>query len=429
MKNLKLAFLLLLAVSIWPLQLSNALSGSHEVELPISEIEDLIEQLEDAGMDLAGEAGNQMRDVIRELDDKLEQRIDQIRDASSEVLEEAKASLLEVADETKKHLEDLLQITNNMVANSIECIDEATALRIAQVFSGVEGTLESVEIILQESIDRIYLRADRLIETCSGRVAIVLNKTLLTVAKVAIIVICFIPLLILLRALINGKFTTNKVMRIVGPSLTALVVGAGIFLLASPTALASLVGEEFDIPDPDSYCEEGDQAYDDFFAAFNEGSRGSALESLGEEALEALSWCVISSASQERAEAKRRKKDEIVAILYPIPELPSLEDIELAQCDRDPGGGSGKPGYSLDPRWFDYYTIDKIKAGAKLYNDDKINDKPSHMSYSTFSTQLKTITLSEEAPKTVAKPNIYLYDRPVITSATLEEMRVQPIER
>ncbi|MCB0641825.1 MAG: hypothetical protein KDC44_09310 [Phaeodactylibacter sp.] len=345
-----------------PMQLSQA-GSKAEVELPIAELEGLIQQLEDVGAELVGEAGAQMRDVIREASEQARQRIDQIKDASIEVIQEARAEFEALKDSMVDDIKELLNIANDMLEHNIKCIDEALAKRIAQVSSEISYLLDKTDLVLQKAIDRVYIKASLLIDQGSERVALVASSTLILVARIIAGVLAVIILFWLIRTVYLNKFPNSLALKIIMPTLLVGLAGLCVFLVINKTVLPRVLGATVDLPNPDYYCEEGDELYDAFFDAYNAGD--AEYRRIGEEALTALSWCAIGSVSTDVAGAKERKQKEIAAILYPVPDVPEPGNIDFADCEDE-----DTP--SVHPGWLVADLDDRLKLYENIYKDKRI---------------------------------------------------------
>ncbi len=332
-----------------------AMGGAADVDvnLPIAEIEGLIQQLEDAGNNLVGQAAIQLRETIRELSEQMRQRVDQLKEAAKEVIQVAVTQLRQLLNDLIRQARALLAEINQMIRDSIQCINQALAERISQIKDSIVSILKEVADAIKEAVDHIYVRSTQLIDTGTNRVAIVINSTLVVLAKVVIIILTFLLLFWLIRALWKGVFPKNKVLRFGIPSLIVMLLVGGGYLFFSSQALAKVLGSTVSLPKWENACRDGDRLYDRFIDLKNQNADAALLKAVGDSSLEQLNWCLYASMSPEIARGTRNKIDEIAAVLYPPPPPPSVTTVTATPCNP-------QTPVSIDPRWIGKYDLRKI---------------------------------------------------------------------
>ena len=100
-----------------------------------------LDDAENLANNIAGEAGKQMRETIKDLDKVLDARMEQLVDAQKEILAEALDGLDRELAKLERLSKELLQEISSMVNEKIECIDKALAERINQIIEGFENCL------------------------------------------------------------------------------------------------------------------------------------------------------------------------------------------------------------------------------------------------------------------------------------------------
>lgn len=336
-----------------------------QVQLPIAELQGLIQQLQDAGSQLVGEAGVQIRQSIAELSAEMEQRIDQIQNAGSELIAEASAEISSIINNLVGKAKELLSEVNRMIQQNIQCIDYVLAQRIQQITDAAYGIMDKIDSTLKNAIDRIYIRASMLVDTSTHRVALVVNNTLKIVVKIIIFIFCFLLLFWLIKMLWKSTFPKSKVLAIGIPVLIVLLVGAGTFLMLSKTALARMIGEEIPIPKWEESCDRGSSFYTSFISMKNEGKSIEELKPIGNTALEELNWCLYASVSPEATIDTYDKISTIKAILYPPVSAPPAPGTVIT------GSPCGSQG-SIDPGWFSNRNFTKVEIWKKLSDKNVI---------------------------------------------------------
>jgi hypothetical protein len=335
------------------------------VELPIGEIEQLIQQLQDAGNQVVGQAGIQIRESIRELSEQMRERIDQIKDAAKEVIQAAVAQLKQLLNNLVAQARSLLKEIKSMITGAIECISKQLAQRIAQLKNSILALLEEVAETIKEAVDHIYVRAGQLIDTGTQRVAVVLNKTLEIVAKIVLAILFFVLAFWLIRSFWKGSLPAAKALRYGIPAVSVILLAGIGFLLFSSTALAKVLGSEVALPKWEEACATADREYKEFLELQDQNASKERLKQAGDRALEDLNWCLYASMSPEIGRGTQQKIDEVAALLYPPPPPPASDPSLPATC-----GGTGRP--SLDPRWFSVADLRKVVVLEGLKVQQKV---------------------------------------------------------
>ena len=331
------------------------------ITLPIAELQGLIQQLQDAGSQVVGEAGVQIRQSIAELSAEMEQRINQIQNAGSELIAEASAEITSIINNLVSKARELLTEVNKMVQNTIQCIDYVLAQRIQQITDAAYNILDKVDTTIKSAVDRIYIRATMLVDTSTQRVAVVVDNTFKIIAKIIIFIFCFILLFWLIRMLWKSSFPKAKVLAIGIPVLIVLLVGAGAYLLLSKTALARMFGQEIPVPKWEESCGRGNDFYNSFISMKNEGKTIDQLKPIGNTALEELNWCLYASVSPEATTDTYEKINTIKVILYPPVDPPSAGGIVAGS----PCGNTGSVG-SINPGWLSDHNFSKVEKWKLL---------------------------------------------------------------
>src|SRR5689334_1867604 len=70
-----------------------------DVNYDVSKLQDLVQQLQDAGNNVVGNAGTEIRQSIDELSNQIAQRIDQIHAAGNDLINKASAAIKNIIDD------------------------------------------------------------------------------------------------------------------------------------------------------------------------------------------------------------------------------------------------------------------------------------------------------------------------------------------
>lgn len=400
--NIPFAGMLMLAfILVFPVKPVEAVDAdvNASVELPIEELRGLIQQLEDVGNQLVGEAGIQMRETIDEMSRQMEQRIDQIENMAIDVIKEAEISVRAILEDLIKQANDLLNVANDMLLGAIECIDEVLAKRITQIRVEIVNVLDRVDISIKAAIDRVYIRSTMLVDSGSNRIAMVMNTTFLTIARIVLGILIFVLLFWMIRALWKGQFPASKFLRIFIPSLVVVLVAGAVYLLVAPRALAGIIGEKVVIPKWENSCNDGDASYAQFMDLYNAGKGTTELQQVGNDALENLNWCIYASASPEIGRAKSNMIEDITAILYPPASVPDQAEIELATCKDN----NGKARPSINPKWIDPVSMINAKRFDKLIKSGtiKTKNKTGFVTIQSYNLKISNATLAKPMASTI----------------------------
>ncbi len=371
----KIPFILLFVLVI-PFQFSmaTAVDTDVKVDIPIQELQGLLQQLDDIAQDVLGQAGIQIRQTIDELNDKVEQQIGNVKDASIEVIQEASAQLNMIIQNLVKEANKLLREVNKMIQDNVDCINKALAERIAQIKDSFVELLDAATEAIQNAVDRIYIRATQLVDTGTNRVATVLNKTTAMLIRVGFALGIFILLFWLLRSLWKfGDSKTSKGLRFAIIGIVVVLIGGLVYGIISPKIVAKIADNEVIIPKWENSCEDGDNQYDEFIQLVRRGASERELKRVGDAALESLNWCLLTSVSPERGRGTADRIEEISAVLYPPPPAPSssgASDVAVT-C----GSSGNRPGKGIAPGWVSKYDLGKLAVIEDLRNKNiKIKD-------------------------------------------------------
>jgi gas vesicle protein len=331
-------------------------SADVNVDLPVGEIEGLIQELQDAANQVVGEAGIQIRETVRELSEQMRQRIDQLKEAATAIIKETVTQIRNLIRELITQARALLGEIRTMIRETIQCINQALAERIAQIKDSIIDILEQVGKTVKEAVDHIYVRSTQLIDTGSNRVATVIDSTLNLVAKIVLLVLAFVLLFWLLRSLWKGSFPKAPALRFGIPGFVVLLIAGCGWLIASPSALGNLLGANIPIPRWENACENGNRLAAEFLSMKNGGAPPQALKAVGDSALDQLNWCLYASMSPEVGRGTETTIAEITAVLYPPPPPPPATTPTTASpC------GPQNP-ISIHPGWVGKYDLLKVSV-------------------------------------------------------------------
>lgn len=368
------------------------------VVLPIAELQGLIQQLQDAGNQVVGEAGVQIRQSIDLLSEQVAQRIDQLKNAGSQLIQEASVELRAIIDDLMKQAKQLLKEVDNMIKSNIKCIDYVLAQRIQQILDGAYDIIDKVDVTIKNAVDRIYFRASMLVDQGTSRVAIVVNKTILLVVKGIILILCFILLFWLIKTLYQQNKPKSKLVAIGIPVFVVLVIAGGVFLMVSKTALGSMLGEKVEVPNWQNSCNEGDNLYSHFIEMKNNGASLENLKAAGKNALEQLNWCMYATISPEIANESSNKIAEINAIIFPVSIPPAIPPHGVQSNPCNPQGG----GFSINPDWLSKFNIKRINAWNDMISSKKLINQNK---YDLEKYRINLSKINNQAEMPVAHPS------------------------
>lgn len=413
----KIPFILLF-ILVLPLQFSmaTAIDTDVKVDIPIQELQGLLQQLDDIANDVLGQAGIQIRQTIDELNDKVEQQIGNVKDASIEVIQEASAQLNMIIQNLVTEANKLLREVNKMIQDSVDCINKALAERIAQIKDSFIELLDAATEAIQNAVDRIYIRATQLVDTGTNRVATVLNKTTAMFIRIGFALGIFILLFWLLRSLWKfGDSKTSKGLRFAIIGIVVVLIGGLIYGIVSPKIVSKIAGNEVIIPKWENSCEDGDNEYDEFIKLVKRGASERDLKRVGDDALENLNWCLLTSVSPERGRGTADRIEEISAVLYPPPPAPSssgASDVAVT-C-----GSSGRPGRGVAPGWVSKYDLGKLaviedlrKKNIKIKDYNKLIPATATVNTKLLNVYLKDVNTKVYTNTQIIKPNAVINNR------------------
>lgn len=393
---------------ITPIKQSLASGGgaSYDVNLPIGDLQGLIQQLQDAANQVVGEAGIQIRATVDEVSDQLRQRIDQLHQVASDIIKEVSDELKAQINNIVLQARKLLTEINGMIQQDIKCINQALAERISQIKDAILDIMDHVDSTIKSAVDRIYIRSTMLIDTSSSRVCVVVNSTFQVVAKVVLLILVFILLFWIIRMFWSNSRPASKVLQIAIPVFAGLLIIAGVFLLFNNKALGKIIGTNVPVPNWQQSCDKGDTYYNQFMQQYSSGATKESLKATGNMALEQLNWCIYASVSPEVGSASSTKIQEINAILYPpsTPPTNSSGQPVVSNC-----GGTSGGGVIVDPNWLSKYNFAKLK----YYNDlvSKGIVKKPKINADDYKTNLRTIlkkntnfTMPDKSVNTIKTP-------------------------
>ena len=365
-----------------------------DINYDVSKLQDLVQQLQDAGNNVVGNAGIEIRQSIDELSSQIAQRIDQVHAAGTDLINQASAAIENIINDLMGKVQGLLTEVNNMIKGAIQCISAELAQRISQINDAITDGLNHLDETLKQTIDQVYVRASQLITTGTSSIAITVNSTFLVIAKVILVIFIFILLFWLIRNLWLGKFPKNKVLRFGIPSLLIVLAGGFAFLLFSPTALPRIIGSKTSLPIGTNTCNQADSLYQGFIASYNaNGEKTSApLLSLGNKTIEQLGLCQYSSTSAAEITSAEEKITGISALLFPPPSTaPVNVTTPDAACGTTP---SVPPGILSKYNYAKLLALEKMKVKKQITgNNIHIVDTSTYRIQAERFTNLKIISV------------------------------------
>lgn len=360
--------LAILTINIIPVNaIAGGGGGDIKIILPIDEIEGLIQDLEDAGSRIVGEAGVQLRQSIAEMASQMRDCIDQLKGAAIEVINAAAAQIRSLLNNLIKQARNLLREVNQMIQDNIKCISQALAERIAQVKDSIVDIIQQVSAAVRDAVNLIYLRAISVIDRGTYNITVMVDSTINIIAKVIILIFIFILLFWLIRALWKGAFPKVAALKYGLPSLAVIIIALGVFLLLSPVTLGKIIGYEVQIPKSDNACENGDNFYSQFMNLKNTEADSLLLKNTGDSALHYLSICAYTSMSTDFIRGIQNKIGDIAAVLYPPPDPPSSTPV-VSDCESSTGSRS------INPSWLSKYDLLKVNKLQRLVGSNVLRE-------------------------------------------------------
>nr|MBN2276289.1 apolipoprotein A1/A4/E family protein [candidate division Zixibacteria bacterium] len=352
-------------------------AGCLSFKFPEEELEGLIQDLQDAAGRVSGEAGVQIRQTVTELTDQMTQVLDYLKSTSDGIKEAAKGKLMQLLEELKAKAGQLKSEIDKMIEQDRECLDRATAERMAQIKDSITEITGDFSAALGDAIGQLEQKKGMIIEQGQYNVKVFVSSLARTGARIVIIVLILIFLFLTIKVLWSTALAKIKALKYTLSALLIIFLGLGIILLAKPSFLNKYIGTEVALPDPDYACRTGGELYEQFLARKNSGAGMEVLKNIGQEAIGQLNICVYSAISPDLARATQSKINSITALLYPPPDPPSPTDV--SDCISLTGS------ISFHPAWFSRIDLLKVEYLGQLTRGNMVESHliPSALSDTT----------------------------------------------
>lgn len=323
-----LSLLLILQLIVTPVVFAGG-SADVDVNLPIDELRGLIQQLEEVGAGVVGQAGVEVRAAIDKMSLELEARIDQLGDLGKEMwammINDIRAEINTIMNKLKEYL----VIINKMVRDRITQLDKALANRIDQLSDVINDTLTQVDGIIQRTIKQAEESAINVINKGELSVLVVIDTLAQNTIRVIVIILDVILLLIILVLSWKGIIPKKVPQIVITVIILILFAGGSAVLLFNNDVYATWFGKNIEVANANEAKKESDKNYKDFVLS---ASRGASIKTLREKGVVLLSDLKLSEAVAKNQKDRTLIQDQInkmMVILYPPAKPPKPGDTKI----------------------------------------------------------------------------------------------------
>lgn len=339
----------------------------------ISEADDIIEQLEEASTNIAGEAGYQVRETVSELTASVESVLDALENTTGGVLNELEGTTVTLLKELTTTMSDL----NDLILKDIDCIDKVLANQIANL---TDNALKIVETLNQEvnyTIDNVFENATEFTDFFGNKVALLGSQVVTWIVRIGLILfavlLSFWQIKRIYRWIQEGRKKRGP-WQVILPIISFALVGGATFIFLNPALVHAFTGNtvalDANIDEWHTECNKGAEIYSEFLAQYNTNPTDEAQYSeKGLKAINQIGRCIFVSSVAEVEEVNQLLIDKIKVILFPPPVIDNRGDIKYADCNEEEGR-------SIPPILVSSRLLDKIRALNLLKQEDiKINPR------------------------------------------------------
>lgn len=208
------------------------------IELPIQEIEALLDKASETADNLIGNARIQMSKMIEDVNNAVRDRLDQIKSMGKDMWKLMYGDLSQELKELKKFVMDYTKQLNEIAKERIDQIDTVLKNRIDQLDKVLTNQLNKIDEIIQKTIKSIEESTIKVIKQGEDSIITIMDNGAVNVVRTVIIILLVVIFIIIAVLAWKGTYPKKPPQIIVSAIMLAIVVGICITFLVSNDLMA-----------------------------------------------------------------------------------------------------------------------------------------------------------------------------------------------
>ncbi|MBN1697993.1 MAG: hypothetical protein JW881_10805 [Spirochaetales bacterium] len=290
-----------------------------EVDIPFDEIYGLIEALEEAGNNVVGQAGVEIRAAIDKISSELEARLDQMKEIGEDLWKMMYGDISKEIAGIKKFLLEYTKEVNRMVEERIKQIDKALARRLDQLADIITDTINEIDDVIQRTIKQAEESAINVIDAGEKSIITVLDNAAVNIVRIVLIIVLVILLVIVVVFAWKNILPKTVPAIVITSILGVIIIGLCLTFIFSNTVMSYVFGRKIELTQPQIAQKKGNEAYDDLVASAKSETNLKDLREKGTTVLKDL--LEAKYVTRDAAELKKinEKIESVNTLLYPPP--------------------------------------------------------------------------------------------------------------
>jgi vacuolar-type H+-ATPase subunit H len=295
--------------------------GKQEVsvDIPFDEIYGLIEALQEAGNNVVGQAGVEIRAGIDKISSELEARLDQMKEIGEDLWKMMYGDISKEIAGVKEYLLKYLNEVNRMAEERIKQIDTALARRLDQISDIITDTIGQIDDVIQRTIKTAEESAINVIDAGEKSIITVLDNASVSIVRIALIIVLAVLLVVVVVLAWKNILPKTVPAIIVTSVLGVLIIALCLTFIFSNTVMSFVFGRKIELTDPAVAQEKGNESYDDLVASAKSDSSLEELRVKGTRVISDLLTAKYVTKDPGILKNIEEKINSINTLLYPPP--------------------------------------------------------------------------------------------------------------
>jgi vacuolar-type H+-ATPase subunit H len=295
--------------------------GKQEVsvDIPFDEIYGLIEALQEAGNNVVGQAGVEIRAAIDKISSELEARLDQMKEIGTDLWKMMYGDISKEIAGIKKYLLQYLNEVNRMAEERIKQIDTALAKRLDQISDIITDTIGQIDDVIQRTIKTAEESAINVLQAGEKSIITVLDNASVSIVRIALIIVLAVLLVVVVVLAWKNILPKTVPAIIVTSVLGVIIIILCLVFIFSNTVMSYVFGRKIELTDPDVAQEKGNKGYDELVASAKSDSNLKDLREKGTKVIGDLLAAKYVTKDPTILEKIEDKINSVNTLLYPPP--------------------------------------------------------------------------------------------------------------
>ncbi|MBN2737789.1 MAG: hypothetical protein JXR70_12465 [Spirochaetales bacterium] len=302
------------------------------VNIPFDQIYGLIDALQEAGNNVVGQAGVEIRASIDKISQEIESRIDQLKDAGKEVWKLVYADISKEIDDIMKFLKDYTNQVNKMIEDRIKQIDTALAQRLDQISDTITETIDKLDNVIQKTITNAKDAAVEVINEGEKSIITVMDNVVVNIVRMVIIIVLIILLVIVLVLAWKNILPKTLPAIIITSVFGAIIISGSLVFLLNNKVMAYIFGRKIELTQTEVAQDNSSKSYENFIDDVESGSSVAELKESGKIVINDLLIAKYVTIDPDIIKEINKKIETVNTLIYPPPKPNS--DLKLGTTSK-----------------------------------------------------------------------------------------------